>query len=35
MWILSLGGEDTLEEGTPPTPVFLLENPIDRGAIDL
>ena len=33
MWVLSLGQEDPLEEGTQPTPVFLPgEYPMDRGA---
>ena len=31
-WVQSLGWEDPLEEGWQPTPVFLLENPMDRGA---
>ena len=32
IWVWSLGGEDTLEKGVLPTPVFLLEHPMDRGA---
>ena len=32
MQVRSLGGEDPLEEAWQPTPVFLLENPMDRGA---
>ena len=28
----SLGREDPLEKEMAPTPVFLLENPMDRGA---
>ena len=32
MWVQSLGQEDLLEEGVAPTPVFLLGNPMDRGA---
>ena len=31
-WIWSLGQEDPLEEGMATTPVFCLENPMDRGA---
>ena len=32
IWVRYLGGEDPLEEGWQPTPVFLLENPMHRGA---
>ena len=31
-WIQSLGREDPLKGAWRPTPVFLLENPVDRGA---
>ena len=30
--VQSLGQEDPLEKGWQPTPVFLPENPMDRGA---
>ena len=32
MSVQSLDGEDALEMGTAPAPVFLLENPMGRGA---
>ena len=32
MWVQSLSREDPLEEGMQSTPVFLKENPKDRGA---
>ena len=32
MWVISLGQEDPLEEGMATPPVFLPENPMDRGA---
>ena len=31
MWVQSLGQEDSLEEYMAIHPVFLLENPLDRG----
>ena len=32
MWVLSLGWEDPLERKWQPIPVFLPENPMERGA---
>ena len=32
MWVRSLDWEHPLEEGMAPTPAFLPENPMDRGA---
>ena len=32
MWVQPLGQEDPPEEEWQPSPVFLLDNPMDRGA---